>query len=293
MAAPPLMGAPRSPRREGRPRRIRSTDPGPVHARPTPLRPHGVRRAGGHARRRVRSERREGSGRRSSSFGCRSTGCGAAWLARLTGGQEVAGSNPASPTEPNRNRIETESKPNPGRPGLPLGALGRRGARGGAPGGHRPAGRGPGPHCGRGRWRPPRSAGSRHVGHRLDQDRGSSSETIWYRRWPEQRKLQTDGDGMRRLPVCDRSRCPRRRLRRRPLLLLGLAGRRDRPPDRADLGRLTHLAAPGRRHRPSTPVGDPGSSPAQSDQPDEHPKRRRPSPLLTVGRRVAARREPS
>ena len=27
-----------------------------------------------------------------------STGCGAAWLARLTGGQEVAGSNPASPT---------------------------------------------------------------------------------------------------------------------------------------------------------------------------------------------------
>ena len=26
------------------------------------------------------------------------TGCGAAWLARLTGGQEVAGSNPASPT---------------------------------------------------------------------------------------------------------------------------------------------------------------------------------------------------
>ncbi len=28
------------------------------------------------------------------------TGCGAAWLARLTGGQEVAGSNPASPTPP-------------------------------------------------------------------------------------------------------------------------------------------------------------------------------------------------
>ena len=28
----------------------------------------------------------------------RVTGCGAAWLARLTGGQEVAGSNPASPT---------------------------------------------------------------------------------------------------------------------------------------------------------------------------------------------------
>ena len=26
------------------------------------------------------------------------TGCGAGWLARLTGGQEVAGSNPASPT---------------------------------------------------------------------------------------------------------------------------------------------------------------------------------------------------
>ncbi len=26
------------------------------------------------------------------------SGCGAAWLARLTGGQEVAGSNPASPT---------------------------------------------------------------------------------------------------------------------------------------------------------------------------------------------------
>ena len=27
------------------------------------------------------------------------TGCGAAWLARLTGGQEVPGSNPGSPTE--------------------------------------------------------------------------------------------------------------------------------------------------------------------------------------------------
>jgi hypothetical protein len=26
------------------------------------------------------------------------TGCGAAWLARLTGGQEVPGSNPGSPT---------------------------------------------------------------------------------------------------------------------------------------------------------------------------------------------------
>src|SRR5580704_13903654 len=29
----------------------------------------------------------------------RHTGCGAAWLARLTGGQEVPGSNPGSPTE--------------------------------------------------------------------------------------------------------------------------------------------------------------------------------------------------
>ena len=37
--------------------------------------------------------------RRSRPVGSpRHTGCGAAWLARLTGGQEVAGSNPASPT---------------------------------------------------------------------------------------------------------------------------------------------------------------------------------------------------
>ena len=31
------------------------------------------------------------------------TGCGAAWLARLTGGQEVAGSSPASPTQNTRS----------------------------------------------------------------------------------------------------------------------------------------------------------------------------------------------
>ena len=30
------------------------------------------------------------------------TGCGAAWLARLTGGQEVPGSNPGSPTSRER-----------------------------------------------------------------------------------------------------------------------------------------------------------------------------------------------
>src|SRR5205807_7580248 len=32
------------------------------------------------------------------------TGCGAAWLVRLTGGQEVAGSNPASPTRKHQVR---------------------------------------------------------------------------------------------------------------------------------------------------------------------------------------------
>ncbi len=31
------------------------------------------------------------------------TGCSAAWLARLTGGQKVAGSNPVTPTKKNRN----------------------------------------------------------------------------------------------------------------------------------------------------------------------------------------------
>src|SRR5207247_6317739 len=33
------------------------------------------------------------------AVGCGSTGRGAAWLARLTGGQKVAGSNPAGPTD--------------------------------------------------------------------------------------------------------------------------------------------------------------------------------------------------
>src|SRR5205807_8429852 len=36
------------------------------------------------------------------------TGCGAAWLARLTGGQEVAGSNPASPTRKSRSEALSE-----------------------------------------------------------------------------------------------------------------------------------------------------------------------------------------
>ena len=58
----------------------------------------------------------------------KATGCGAAWLARLTGGQKVAGSNPVTPTRlttiwissvtktvtnkpptgPNRSGVETE-----------------------------------------------------------------------------------------------------------------------------------------------------------------------------------------
>ena len=37
------------------------------------------------------------------------TGCGAAWLARLTGGQEVAGSNPASPTDTRPAQDEREA----------------------------------------------------------------------------------------------------------------------------------------------------------------------------------------
>ena len=57
------------------------------------------------------------------------TGCGAAWLARLTGGQEVPGSNPGSPTSevpvsgrgvvpaPDRSRVV------PGRPGVPARCL--------------------------------------------------------------------------------------------------------------------------------------------------------------------------
>jgi hypothetical protein len=32
------------------------------------------------------------------------TGCGAVWLARLTGGQEVPGSNPGSPTKQSQVR---------------------------------------------------------------------------------------------------------------------------------------------------------------------------------------------
>jgi hypothetical protein len=36
---------------------------------------------------------------RAANLGKHITGCGAAWLARLTGGQEVPGSNPGSPTK--------------------------------------------------------------------------------------------------------------------------------------------------------------------------------------------------
>ncbi len=41
--------------------------------------------------------------RESSDQDKRHTGCGAAWLARLTGGQEVPGSNPGSPTRKSRS----------------------------------------------------------------------------------------------------------------------------------------------------------------------------------------------
>ena len=44
------------------------------------------------------------------------TGCGAAWLARLTGGQEVAGSNPASPTR----KVQVRGSQWPGNPVAPL-----------------------------------------------------------------------------------------------------------------------------------------------------------------------------
>ena len=38
---------------------------------------------------------------------CPATGCGAAWLARLTGGQEVPGSNPGSPTAQRQATVAT------------------------------------------------------------------------------------------------------------------------------------------------------------------------------------------
>ena len=67
-----------------------------------------------------------------------STGCGAAWLARLTGGQEVAGSNPASPT-PHRARAPEQRRPR---------ATGSPGNR--LPGDRLPGGAG---------WRPPPVSG--------------------------------------------------------------------------------------------------------------------------------------
>ena len=47
-------------------------------------------------------------------------GCGAAWLARLTGGQEVPGSNPGSPTERNPSSQEVfGTHPSSERAGIP------------------------------------------------------------------------------------------------------------------------------------------------------------------------------
>ena len=44
-----------------------------------------------------------GAALRRPALRCRRTGCGAVWLARLTGGQEVGGSNPLSPTRKPRS----------------------------------------------------------------------------------------------------------------------------------------------------------------------------------------------
>ena len=63
------------------------------------------------------------------------TGCGAAWLARLTGGQEVPGSNPGSPTQSRRPErcapcglSPTQPRQNPK---SPIGCSGDRGRRSG------------------------------------------------------------------------------------------------------------------------------------------------------------------
>ena len=57
----------------------------------------------GAARRPVAPRRAVGHGAR-PRLHCPRTGRGAAWLARLTGGQKVAGSNPAGPTDENERR---------------------------------------------------------------------------------------------------------------------------------------------------------------------------------------------
>ena len=81
---------PRAPRRRARGRRGGAARGSPRRAGAAP-----------RARRRPRPRRRGEAPRRPAGLTGRlpgHTGCGAAWLARLTGGQEVAGSNPASPT---------------------------------------------------------------------------------------------------------------------------------------------------------------------------------------------------
>src|SRR5207247_10013547 len=50
------------------------------------------------------------------AVGCGSTGRGAAWLARLTGGQKVAGSNPAGPTDGVNEGVAPAMDPSQGSP---------------------------------------------------------------------------------------------------------------------------------------------------------------------------------
>ena len=93
---PPLRGAGRDGSAHLRDLRGSARAGGHVPAVPGEPAPPGARPVGGPGPPPIQGA--EGR-RRPRAVGCGSTGRGAAWLARLTGGQKVAGSNPAGPTD--------------------------------------------------------------------------------------------------------------------------------------------------------------------------------------------------